>query len=897
MLRTLLHKISQKKSSDINDIAQSHLARILNLFDLVGIGVGTGLGLGVYVIPGTVSRYYAGPGVLTSFSIAAVASVIAGLCYAELSARFPRAGCAYIYSFVTIGELVAFIVGWTLIMVYVLGTASIARSLAGHIDFIANNSMSATLKDELPITAEFLSSYPDFLAFGITLLLSLVYSQKPENGGSTVTPLYEEGDKFEAANYRPVSVFIGFGKILEKLFLSRLTAVLIKKMIVCDSQHGFRTDKSTQLTIFPFLDETVTAVDEGRPSLFSLFLTVVKFLDATHNNPRMSSFSLQKWIPSSIFLWKEVERSRPGAFKKTTYAKTDHLPNSSLACANYFGYQCQFMRALEVLLFTQNVSVQAAVISICFLIMSQLVISKNGSLVPKVTFIDGKIFKSVYGEVDNGLHMKCEISLATSLSSDPKIEIEIMVGVILGNYQELINRDKQETHYSNVPPPCTCTQRCFHPQKTIEELIVLAFCVKIFSSIMNITAAINFAVLLFIIIAGSLQADINNWQIQENQVPEGTEGGKGGFMPFGILGILKGAAIYFQAFIGFDSVASTGEEVTNPQRNIPMASMISLMTVFCGYFGVSGVITLMLPYYYQDADVPILYAFQKTSWGWAQWIVSIGAISSLSTSFLGGMFSLSRLLYAMSSDDLLFKFMGKVHPRFRTPFIGTLCAGVLTGLMALIFDVDELIDMMSVGALVAYSVAAACVLLLRYAKDADNYTETEHADDHFHIKDIVKQIMNTEKLKKPTKLSTFIVTSEIILYIVLCVLVSQLVIQARSSIGAADPLAITGLVILLLCMICIMVSIGIQPTSQATVTYKVPFVPLFPAIGILINIFLMMMLDGVTWIKCGAWTLKGLVIYIVFGFCCHYKKWKSTSNTSPRMSRNSVVVQKTSSRW
>ncbi|XP_047004449.1 cationic amino acid transporter 3-like [Schistocerca americana] len=599
MLRTLLHKISQKKSSDINDIAQSHLARILNLFDLVGIGVGTGLGLGVYVIPGTVSRYYAGPGVLTSFSIAAVASVIAGLCYAELSARFPRAGCAYIYSFVTIGELVAFIVGWTLIMVYVLGTASIARSLAGHIDFIANNSMSATLKDELPITAEFLSSYPDFLAFGITLLLSFV----------------------------------------------------------------------------------------------------------------------------------------------------------------------------------------------------------------------------------------------------------------------------------------------------------LAFCVKIFSSIMNITAAINFAVLLFIIIAGSLQADMNNWQIQENQVPEGTEGGKGGFMPFGILGILKGAAIYFQAFIGFDSVASTGEEVTNPQRNIPMASMISLMTVFCGYFGVSGVITLMLPYYYQDADVPILYAFQKTSWGWAQWIVSIGAISSLSTSFLGGMFSLSRLLYAMSSDDLLFKFMGKVHPRFRTPFIGTLCAGVLTGLMALIFDVDELIDMMSVGALVAYSVAAACVLLLRYAKDADNYTETEHADDHFHIKDIVKQIMNTEKLKKPTKLSTFIVTSEIILYIVLCVLVSQLVIQARSSIGAADPLAITGLVILLLCMICIMVSIGIQPTSQATVTYKVPFVPLFPAIGILINIFLMMMLDGVTWIKCGAWTLKGLVIYIVFGFCCHYKKWKSTSNTSPRTSRNSVVVQKTSSRW
>lgn len=82
-------------------------------------------------------------------------------------------------------------------------------------------------------------------------------------------------------------------------------------------------------------------------------------------------------------------------------------------------------------------------------------------------------------------------------------------------------------------------------------------------------------------------------------------------------------------------------------------------------------------------------------------------------SLLGAMFPLPRIIYAMASDGLLFQAMGKVHPKFQTPFLGTLMAGTLTGVLACIFELSQLFTMMSIGTLLAYSMVAACVLILR----------------------------------------------------------------------------------------------------------------------------------------------------------------------------------------
>lgn len=168
--------LTRVKTTDGAMEGDTKLARVLTLFDLTALGVGSTLGLGVYVLAGSVAHDQAGPAVTLSFLIAAIASSFAGICYAEFAARVPKAGSAYVYSYVTVGEFVAFTIGWNLILEYVIGTASVARGLSGYLDFLVHNQMSDVLKEVMPISADFLADYPDFLSFGMVLLLTFVLS-------------------------------------------------------------------------------------------------------------------------------------------------------------------------------------------------------------------------------------------------------------------------------------------------------------------------------------------------------------------------------------------------------------------------------------------------------------------------------------------------------------------------------------------------------------------------------------------------------------------------------------------------------------------------------------------------------------------------------------------------
>jgi cationic amino acid transporter 14 len=225
----------------------------------------------------------------------------------------------------------------------------------------------------------------------------------------------------------------------------------------------------------------------------------------------------------------------------------------------------------------------------------------------------------------------------------------------------------------------------------------------VFSTVCNV---VNLAVIGFIIITGAFYVKRENWSQ------------KSGFFPFGVSGVLGGAATCFYAFAGFDVIATTGQETKNPQRSIPLAIMISLFIVFMCYFSVSSIITLMLPYYKLDKLSPIPDAFAQRGLHIATYFVGIGAVCGLSSSLMGSLFPLPRIIYAMANDGLLFEPFRKISFGSDIPLVATIYPGILTAIFALVFNLDELVEMMSLGTLLAYTLVSLCVLILRYQPDS-----------------------------------------------------------------------------------------------------------------------------------------------------------------------------------
>ncbi|KAG5201144.1 hypothetical protein JEQ12_005678 [Ovis aries] len=145
----------------------------LNLLNLVIVGVGRMLIAGVYILAGAVAKYIAGPATIISFLVAAMFSMLSGLCYAEFGAWVPRFGSAYLYSYVTMGQLYAFVIGWNSILPLVTGTAVLARVSSYVFDSLIGNHISQALQETFPLHLPYsLATYADFFALGLVLLMT-----------------------------------------------------------------------------------------------------------------------------------------------------------------------------------------------------------------------------------------------------------------------------------------------------------------------------------------------------------------------------------------------------------------------------------------------------------------------------------------------------------------------------------------------------------------------------------------------------------------------------------------------------------------------------------------------------------------------------------------------------
>ncbi|KAJ6651129.1 hypothetical protein lerEdw1_000781 [Lerista edwardsae] len=161
------------------------LAQVLTTVDLVSLGVGSCVGTGMYVVSGLVAKEMAGPGVIVSFIIAAVASILSGVCYAEFGVRVPKTtGSAYTYSYVTVGEFVAFFIGWNLILEYLIGTAAGASALSSMFDSLANHTISHWMIDTIGTLnglGKGEQSYPDLLALVIAVIVTIIVALGVKN--------------------------------------------------------------------------------------------------------------------------------------------------------------------------------------------------------------------------------------------------------------------------------------------------------------------------------------------------------------------------------------------------------------------------------------------------------------------------------------------------------------------------------------------------------------------------------------------------------------------------------------------------------------------------------------------------------------------------------------------
>lgn len=205
------------------------------------------------------------------------------------------------------------------------------------------------------------------------------------------------------------------------------------------------------------------------------------------------------------------------------------------------------------------------------------------------------------------------------------------------------------------------------------------------------------------IVFGLMHANPENWSAEH-----------GGFLPYGTKGVFAGAASCFFAYIGFDGIATSGEEAANPSKSIPRATLISMSIVTFAYVLMASALTLMVPYDLIHPSAAFADAFEEIGANWAKYVVAVGALSGMTTSLFGSLFALPRCVYAMASDGLIFSVFGFVHQKSQTPIVAVSVFGGTTAIIAMLFDVETLVQFLSIGTLMAYTIVSSSVIILRY---------------------------------------------------------------------------------------------------------------------------------------------------------------------------------------
>ena len=230
---------------------------------------------------------------------------------------------------------------------------------------------------------------------------------------------------------------------------------------------------------------------------------------------------------------------------------------------------------------------------------------------------------------------------------------------------------------------------------------ILVVGIKESARMTSVIVVIKLAVIGFFIAMGAGEVDPSNW------TP---------YMPNGFAGVGAAAAIVFFAYIGFDAVSTAAEEAKNPQRDLPIGLIGSLLVCTLLYLLVAGILTGMIPWQDVDVRAPVASALEMLGFKWGAALVSIGAVAGITSVLIVMLMGQVRIFFAMSRDGLLGRWLANVHPKYQTPARASWLTGLLVALLAGVVDIGAAADMSNIGTLFAFLLVCVGVVVLRYTR-------------------------------------------------------------------------------------------------------------------------------------------------------------------------------------
>ncbi|MFS7995076.1 putative amino acid/polyamine transporter I, cationic amino acid transporter [Helianthus anomalus] len=355
-----------------------------------------------------------------------------------------------------------------------------------------------------------------------------------------------------------------------------------------------------------------------------------------------------------------------------------------------------------------------------------------------------------------------------------------------------------------------------------------SFSMKGSSRFNSIATILYLTLMVFMIVAGVTKANTSNFQP---------------FAPFGMRGVLKASSVLFFAYVGFDGVATLGEETKNPGRDIPIGLVGSMMIVITIYSLLSTVLCLMQPYNQIDQDAAFSIAFQATGMSWAKYIVALGALQGMTTVLLANIIGQARYFTHISRTHLAPPILAVIHKKRGTPMNATIIMTLANCLVAFFTNLDILANLLSIATLFIFSLVALALLVRRYYSTG------------------VTSVADRNKL---IVLLFLIVSSAIGVSVLWAMNVNLWV--GYAIIAGVWFLSTLGLQLLV-------------KQARNPKLWGVPMVPWLPAASIGVNVFIMGSIDGASFLRFLGWTGLLLVYYFFVGLHASYDASKDDVKT------------------